>query len=326
MRLTIKAKLALAFTVVILLSAISTWMAISGLGQLNDSIHSLVDISARRDKLTVQLQRTIFLIQREEKNFLLANELADIDKFDKGMLDRREEFRLLLNEFRSVMPREEEQAKVAKVEEMFGQLVKAQDKVRDVGRIRSNSKALAIIQRDLKPLQANVTSDLRKLIKKQAGKTSPNQGQLNEKVSNLLNVWSNARSALSESTMTSDDAETEGAVLTYFEAMSRVDSLLADLRNSTSGDDAKILDIARTQISQWKNLAENAVAFTRQNTEVKANALSVGEVRAAATKLSELLNQVSEEAKQGMADDKLAADDQYGTVRIAMISAAVISL
>lgn len=85
MRVSIMAKLALAFGVVIGLAALSAVVAINGLADLSRNISKLVDYSAPREKLSVEMERTVFLLQREEKNFLLSSDAADLDRFDKAM-------------------------------------------------------------------------------------------------------------------------------------------------------------------------------------------------------------------------------------------------
>ena len=325
MRLTIKAKLAITFTVIVVLSAVSTLLSITGLSELNDSIHSLIDNSAQREKLTIELQRTVYLIQREEKNFLLTSDEAELARFDKLLVERRADFRSQFSDLKSLNHDESSQAVLEKIDSLFADLVKAQEKIRELGKVRSNSKASQIIQQELKPMQVNTVSLFRGLIKS-AAKVSPAQSEKNEKITNLLNVWSTARNALNESTMTSDDAETEGHVQTYYDAMSRVDRLLGDLFNRASGDELKTLEVGRNQIIQWKKIAENAVIFTRQNTEAKATALSVGEVRIAATKLTDVLNELAEQTRLSMADDKQSAEDRYATSRLLLMAAALFSL
>ena len=71
MRFTIKARLATAFAAILLLSAVSAYIAISGLGAVNHSFESTIDGPVKRSELALQLRYDMSLMARAEKHIIL---------------------------------------------------------------------------------------------------------------------------------------------------------------------------------------------------------------------------------------------------------------
>ena len=90
MRATIKLKLAATFVVVILLSAISAAVAISGLGTLRNSIEALVDGAGQEIILAEELAVNVLLIVRAEKNMILSHSPSEVQQYDNQILELRQ--------------------------------------------------------------------------------------------------------------------------------------------------------------------------------------------------------------------------------------------
>jgi methyl-accepting chemotaxis protein len=88
MRFTVKAKLACAFGLIIVLSAVAGAMAYTKLSDMMTSMNGLVSRSERIQKAG-DLQKQLLLQVRAEKNALLANTDADIDRFATEMVNIR---------------------------------------------------------------------------------------------------------------------------------------------------------------------------------------------------------------------------------------------
>ncbi len=328
MRITIKTKIITAFSAVILLSAITAGLAVQGLGELSDKIEELVSQSAQRVSLARQIPKQVFLIQREEKNFLLVSEEADIDRFDKALLTQREETKAVFERLRKVADAEG-QKKLAQVESLFADFSSAQDKVRVIGRIRSTNKGAELVNGAANEAFIAADEALRPLLDRveRGGDTSAVQLRIAHAIRKMTTDWGQARVILRNSLLASDDASTE-AVLKPFPAL--VDSIRAQqeaIRSLlTNDEDIRAYALFHDKYRAFEKYRDEVVVLARKNTEVKALALSTGEVRNAAIKLSNTADEMVALAEKGMADDKLKAEQTYANLRAILIAAVIVSL
>ncbi|RJF79717.1 methyl-accepting chemotaxis protein [Azospirillum cavernae] len=328
MRITIKSKIIVAFSAVILLSAITAGLAVNGLGELNDKINELVNQSAQRVSVVRQIPKQVFLIQREEKNFLLSSEDADIDRFDKAMLTRREELKGLYEQFRRISDADGLK-KLAQVEAMTSEFTTAQDKVRTVGRIHSNSKAADLANGASSESYRSATDALRPLLDRveAGGEVTVQQLRIAQLIRQMTTTMGQEQVIVRNSLLVSDDAGTERMLQTLPPVLEKTRALQDAIRGQlTTDEDARAFTVFLDRYSVYAKQRDETAALSRQNTEVKALTLSIGEVRAAATKLAAAADEMVAQAEKGMADDKLKADQTYATLRALMIAAVVASI
>ena len=88
MRFTVKAKLACAFGVIIILSAVAGTMAYTKLGDMMAGMNDLVARASRIAKAG-DLQKDLLLQVRAEKNVLTAPTEADTERFTAEMVKLR---------------------------------------------------------------------------------------------------------------------------------------------------------------------------------------------------------------------------------------------
>jgi methyl-accepting chemotaxis protein len=86
MRFTIKAKLSVAFAVILALLLGSTILGVTSLSRLNDKVQSMVTGPATRLELAQSLEIHLLNVVRSEKNLLLTNDPAEIQKLE-GKID-----------------------------------------------------------------------------------------------------------------------------------------------------------------------------------------------------------------------------------------------
>lgn len=124
--------------------------------------------------------------------------------------------------------------------------------------------------------------------------------------------------------MSHADADIEAALLRLPDLLSTVRRLQGSVRVLLTTESERLsFDQFVEKYDVWEKLAARVAELTRKNTEFKAASLSKGEVRAAATKLSEMLDEVAQNAKKSMTEDKIAADQNYFFSRNLQISAAL---
>ena len=106
MRISIKLKLALAFGLVIALMAGATALAVNGLTQLNATIDGILHGPATRQRMVQELSETYLLLQRADKNMVLAQTDADAAPFSAQIDERRAAARQLRDRIAAIATEE----------------------------------------------------------------------------------------------------------------------------------------------------------------------------------------------------------------------------
>lgn len=328
MRISIKAKIVAAFGTVILLSAATAGIALNGLSDLNQKIEELVNVSAQRIDIARQMPATVYLIQREEKNFLLSNSEEDMERFDKAILARREEFKGILEQYRRVAD-PEAQRKLTQIEAVMAEFTTAQDKVRSVGRVHSNGKGAELLTGTANDTVNAAQEALRPLLDRveNGSQASAEQIAIAHLVRRMTTDWMAARVIIRNALLVSDDASTEAALKPLPDLLKRIAQQQEQIRaRLTADDDIRAFATFLERYQAYLRLTDDVVALARKNTEVKALALSVGEVRTAATKLATIANDLVADAEKGMTQDRQAAEATYAQIRALTIGAVAIAL
>ena len=92
MRITIKAKLAATFAVVIALSGVSMVVAMQNLGSLNSAFAGAMDGNVKRIQMANDLEVATLEVARDEKSMILSSDLAEVKtiagELDHAAIDR----------------------------------------------------------------------------------------------------------------------------------------------------------------------------------------------------------------------------------------------
>ncbi|HVI51889.1 MAG TPA: methyl-accepting chemotaxis protein [Candidatus Sulfotelmatobacter sp.] len=327
MRFTIKIKLAIAFAVIIVMSAASAGFAINGLSQLNDRITDLVDHSAQRINVVRQIPATVYRLQREEKNFLLSSDAESIDKFDKSMLQIRDDLQKIFDAYRSLAD-ENGKAALGRIEAQYATLITAQDKLRSLGRIHSNAKGTDLVNG---AYSAGWKSSLDVLnpiaLRAQSRTATPDQLRQGLLVNNIEEAGARLGIILRNALLVSTDAETEVALKPVPSMREEIRQTTDALRQSLSSDeDRRLLADYIARQPAVDKLLDDAIGLAMQNTEIKAGAISTGEVRQAGTKMNEMVADLVRATEEGLAKDKANAADTYSSLRTLLLVSSIIAL
>ena len=128
MRITVKAKLAIAFGVVIALSIGVGVLSLSRLASLNSEIAKIVSVDMKRVILAGDMEAALLRAARAEKNVLLAVTKEEADKFRSDVLSQRSKFRAMKDDV-YVLASAEGKAVLDQVMNDFNKVVELQDQV-----------------------------------------------------------------------------------------------------------------------------------------------------------------------------------------------------
>ena len=129
MRATIKLKLGVTFVVVILLSAVSAFVAIHGLGALRNSVDDLVDGAAQEVALSEKLGMNLLALVRVEKNMILADSPSEVQQYDTQLQKLRQDG-VALQKKLAAIAHDEAAQKLAAFQATWEQWLPVQDKIR----------------------------------------------------------------------------------------------------------------------------------------------------------------------------------------------------
>ncbi|HVI88277.1 MAG TPA: methyl-accepting chemotaxis protein [Dongiaceae bacterium] len=131
MRLTIKAKLGITFTVVIVLSAVMAAFGISGLATLRDSVDNLVDGPAQKVELAENISFKMASMVGTEKDMIMADNEQQVADFSGRLPKMRQD--LLEQESKlHDLSSEEGRQKLSNFMNIWQQWLPVQDKMRDL--------------------------------------------------------------------------------------------------------------------------------------------------------------------------------------------------
>jgi methyl-accepting chemotaxis protein len=145
MRATIKLKLALTFTVIILLAGAMAWLGISSLGSLNTSMENLLKGPVERNQMIGDMEVDLLQILRAEKNLILADAAADTAAYDAELIKYRAKFADGLQKYESVASAEGKK-RIAAIHTPWQQLIVLQDKIRELARVNNDAEAKSLSQ------------------------------------------------------------------------------------------------------------------------------------------------------------------------------------
>ena len=143
MRVTVKLKLGLAFATVIVWSAISAWIGVSGLSSLNAKLDSVLNWAVPRLALSQGLSEDYLAVARAEKNVILADNKEQADGFAADLEKRRQDITARIEKAEGSASAE---AKImwAAVHTSWRQFATIEDQIIDAVRHDANAQARSL--------------------------------------------------------------------------------------------------------------------------------------------------------------------------------------
>jgi len=145
MRITLKAKLAATFVVVIAMSAGSMFISLQNLEALDASFNTAMDGNVKRIALVSDMAEQSLLVARDEKNMLLADNDADIDMYGKAIAGEAAEMQRLETELRAVTDAEG-MKRLDEFVAAWDSFMSVNTQVQDYARLNSSVRARAMAQ------------------------------------------------------------------------------------------------------------------------------------------------------------------------------------
>lgn len=326
MRISIKSKLALAFAVVIALSAGTAYIALESLNEMKSTINRIINFGAPRQEVGLELQRTMYFIQREEKNLLLSGNAKDSDRYEQSVKDARDQFEVLMTNARKISD-ESLREDLTTVEALFDQLVSVQDKAIKLGKIRSNSATSKMILEKCTPAGEAMKQAIQPLMDVADDESATiEQVRAAEKAREMMGIISGVRLSIREAAMSITDEDTQAALKPVPANMKIIQEMQEELEEKIVGvAERRAFANFQEKYKEWKQIAEVIMALSLKNTEVKAIALSSGEVREIAGKLNDALEMFVERIRKDLAADEIRSNEKMEDARNILMGASLVT-
>ena len=325
MRFTVKLKLAAAFGVVIVLSALTAVVSLNGLSSLNASLYGLVDVSAKRLEYLKTVDNDFLQILRFERLMLLVDSLEDRTKYQKELQVRRNNFK---DDFKTVYPllndADKKQADLLFVE--FEAIGVAEEREWELAKQRTNAAAFDLARKEGMPAGAAVFATAEPLLARADAGGTPDQVKLASLIRKALIALRSAQFNMISAMAVNDDAESQTFVTRKNDFLGQSKQILAKVQDNAAPGDRAGVDAILEKVVAWEKVSERMDALALMNGDAKAISISVNEVRDRTTRCREIIRSVLESAKQSMESEKDKADKNYASIRNITLISIIVSL
>jgi methyl-accepting chemotaxis protein len=320
MRLTIKAKLTLAFGAVIALSIISGAVAYAKLSALNDTVEEIVSHTAKGAIDAEEIKAHLLESLRAEKNMLLATTDEDIEKYSVTMEQERgltETARATA--FQTATP--DGKRLLEQMTAVIAHKVDLQMQMEKFAKLNSRRKALAMVEHDATPALMQSLSALDALTSQvtqssAAGKPDLIAG-LARLQTDIYRMWADT-----EGSLLADNAKSVGeqSDMVVSEAQALRRSSAATLATVTqAGSFAAAAPLAE-QLDRWLKALDQVVAINRVAGMRTALEISNGESRRASNDANDAVEKYVDYVRGVMATVQAQAAEAYQQARLILIS------
>jgi Methyl-accepting chemotaxis protein len=333
MRISVKLKLATAFGVVILMMMIAAWSAISGLGSMNDSFEETLNGPAHRQYLIQEMNALTLQLLRAEKNMTAAVSDDEVALHAGKIDEHRADMRKRGDEYLSIAT-DEGKALYAGLRDALERFYVAEDKVRDLARIRSNGKASEVLASEVRPAQQAVFGALAPLLNRVEGKGEARdlQGGNPEhfRVAHLARWFTTELRAtqfnVALAVATADEAEGEELVKRTREQFALTRQLFGELRKGAGNEDGRILDTVADRFAQWDAAMVKTLDLANVNSNAKIRTVVWGDLSRTFRVVESKLEELTIIQKRIMDEAVGAAESTYRSLRLQLLTLVVVSI
>lgn len=164
MRMTIKLKLALSFTAVIVLSGAMAFVGITNLADLNETLQGLVRGPVQRLELIQSMYGDVLLQNRAEKNILLAENPQDVARYENEEQVAGQQLQQRRASYLAIATTAGKE-KMAQFDRAYQQLLGVQERVRELASQGRIADARNASQTQGRPLMQEAVKQLEELVR-----------------------------------------------------------------------------------------------------------------------------------------------------------------
>jgi methyl-accepting chemotaxis protein len=328
MKLTIKTKLILGFTIVLSMLAISAFLGIQKLGAINDQLNTIVDSNAAKVQLASDMRQQLLMIGRAEKNLILENTVegmnrhaANIDLYGGALAETRQKLEALSDEVGK--------AKLKEFGDQWVQYLETNKKVREFALLNSNVRAANLSStegRQAMDAATAILTDIEAQFAKRA-KESPEAAQAVVTAAhigqNMLFVHRQEKVMILET----ERAEMEKQIKVLEEQKAQLTARLTAMDKAATPEEQTKLTQFRASWSHFLDIHGKVSQATLENGNAEATKLAGGKGRQLADAAGTILDFIVDKNVKEMATAKENSDKVYASARnllLGFLTAAIL--
>ncbi len=316
MKLTIRTKLIVGFSVLLALLAFSALLSLQRLGAINDRLNRIVDYNNAKVEAASEMRTQLLMIARAEQNLILTDSpeqmnhhAANIDRYATVMQESRQKLGALADERGKELLKE--------LDEPWAQFLANHQKVRQLALLNSNFRAHAISKTEgrqgvdaattiLQTLQASFLKRAKETPEAaEAAVTTALIGQ------NMLFIHRQEKVMILET----ERAAMEKQVKVIAEQEAELQQRFAALDKAATPDEHTMAEQCRATWARFMEIHSRVTAAALENGNVEATALSGGPGRQFADATEVVLDKIIDKTTHEMAVVKEESGAAYLAAR-----------
>ncbi|MGA2244952.1 MAG: methyl-accepting chemotaxis protein [Verrucomicrobiota bacterium] len=327
MKLTIKTKLILGFTVVLGMLTVSAVLGIKKLSTINEQLNTIVDNNAAKVELAGEIDQQFLKVCRGEKNMILDDtvegknqQAANIDIYMAALEESRQKLDALATG--------EGKAKVKEFADQWQQFKENHKKVSELALLNSNVRAQALSKtegRNALDAAEAILSDLEAQFAKRA-KETPELMQAALSAShagqNLLAIHRAEKNLIIETDKTAMEAQAKQIE----ELKTQITARLAELDKAANADEQAKLALFRSAWNKFLDIHDQVSRLAMENGNSEAMKLSTGNGRKLADASEAALEFIIDKNNKEMAAAKESAVKEYAMARNLLIGILIAAI
>lgn len=323
MRLTIKLKLVAAFAVIIVLMIAAAVLSLRDMGDINERLNSIVDRSARRVILTLEINDLLGDITRAEKNIIQENSQQAMEGYSAAIKKSTEELRSKADTLRGLAS-DEGKRRLGIFLGAFDAFMTVDVKVQALAFENSAARAQQLAWSEGDELAEAIAETLKPLVGRTEG--SPDRLRTAAMAGRVMSLLGMAERAERDVILAPDDVSTARFEKAAQERLAELRAAREALERSAVDDDRRRVEIASDHLARWLKVDEQVRKLGAANTNARAFALTVKEGREAREKAESALRDIVQLNLDGMEKDKAESDAVYVTASNTLLGMLALSV
>ena len=329
MRLTIKAKLAATFTIIVLMSAGAMFAAIQALGSLDASFNQALNSNVKRIALAQEADARSLQVAQDEKAIILASRAEQIDHYSSEIASEVSAMDVGISQLRDLSTTDADKARIDTYEQQWKTYLSLDGEVQKYARLNSLVRARSMEQNEGATAFVALLEPLDDLTQKLTAVAMPTPadhaalaelGKLRDRLQSLRILGLDMMAASDDPTIQQKiDSEIDPAL-----------AALKDQRSTTAralSGESTALEALDTRISAWLEIFGSYRQIAMENGEDHAIALVTGDGQkareAAASTIDEIVKVENDELTQASTDNGQLYE-QSRLLLIGLLAAAVL--
>jgi methyl-accepting chemotaxis protein len=342
--LSLRAKLLSLMAMLACVAIIIAFVGITRLGRINDSLNRIVEVTSTRQLLAARMRQSLLAIHRAEKNFILAEDKAEMDQYAEAMAGFEKALEENKNQITALLTGEGKQ-NLAEFDKAFQQYRAVQAEVRDKSLRNTNLEAFQLSAGTGRELYDKAEALARTLAERneQASnrligevKQATNDQALTQKLTDAATAAARAVTSAQviQDCLAMQRAEKNLILARTDEEMDRYAKAIEEQNNKLKEHVNQVAQTATEEGKRdlqafqgaWDGWLENnrkVIALSRENSNNQARVLSCTKGRDAIDEAEKALKSIADRSDQEMNAEAATTDKLYATARMLMLTVSI---